>query len=263
MPDPYRDGLMPKVLDCIEFARTHSNIPVGPTDLNSPLSTMTQICGYENVFTWMYDEPALVHHLMETVTDAFISWLKIQKEYTGESLTSSNGLQGVWSPDGVGVWLSDDDLVSINAEHYAEFVVPYYSRIFREFGGGSLHYCGKGDHQKNNFKMIECLKAINNSPMGNFDIFADLAKNRPNGVTLQIQDNLPYTYDTYYERLFEKVDCFDGILIATWVLDYYAATDEGGYVNVDWNPEEAANAAVRAIRLALKNKLERKENLAK
>jgi len=256
MPDPNRDGWMPKVLDCIEFARTHSNIPIGPTDLNSPLCTLMQLCGYDKAFLWMYDEPTLIHYLMGTITDAFIDWVKIQKDYIGEPLVSSNGLQGVWSPDGIGVWVSDDDLVSINPELYEEFVVPYYSKIFSEFGGGSLHYCGKGTHQTENFKKIEHLKAINNSPMGQFDVFANLAEKRPKGVVLQIQDSLPDTYDTYFEKLFEKVPNLNGMLLATWVLDHFAATETGGYVKVDWNTEEAANSAVKAVRKAVRNKLE-------
>ena len=33
MPDPYRDGWMPRVLDAIDYARAHSDLPVGLTDL--------------------------------------------------------------------------------------------------------------------------------------------------------------------------------------------------------------------------------------
>ncbi len=36
-------------------------------------------------------------------------WTKTQKKPSGEPLDSSNGLQGVYGPKGVGVWMSDDD----------------------------------------------------------------------------------------------------------------------------------------------------------
>jgi uroporphyrinogen-III decarboxylase len=64
---------------------------------------MLQICGFENVSCWMYEEPSLVHDLISLITEAFINWVKVQKEYTGEPMDASNGLQGIWSPKGVGV----------------------------------------------------------------------------------------------------------------------------------------------------------------
>ena len=146
-PDPERDGLMPAVLRCIAHARAHGDLPVGLTDMNSPLSTAAQLCGYDRLFVWMYDEPGAVHELMDRVTDAFIEWVKVQKEVIGEPLDASNGLQGIWSPPGVGVWASDDDLVSIGADHYERFVAPRLGRAFTAFGGGSLHFCGSGSHQ--------------------------------------------------------------------------------------------------------------------
>ncbi len=57
MPDPYKDGLMPKVLKTIDYAVENSDLPVGLTDMNSVLSTIIEMCGYENFFYWMYDEP--------------------------------------------------------------------------------------------------------------------------------------------------------------------------------------------------------------
>jgi uroporphyrinogen-III decarboxylase len=100
MPDPYKDGLMPRVLELIDYAVKNSDIPVGLTDMNSPLSTACQLCGYDKIFLWMYDEPKLVHELMNIVTNAFIEWVKIQKKHIGEPIGSSNGLQGTWSPKG-------------------------------------------------------------------------------------------------------------------------------------------------------------------
>ena len=58
MPDPYRDGLMPTVLKFIDYAVAHSDLPVGLTDMNSVLSTVLQLTGYENFFLWCYDDPA-------------------------------------------------------------------------------------------------------------------------------------------------------------------------------------------------------------
>lgn len=256
MPVPGRDGWMPRVLEFIDYARANGDLPIGPSDLNSPLSTLAQMCGYDNLFVWMYDEPKLVHDLMGMVVEAFIAWLKLQKEHTGEPLTRSNGLQGVWSPEGVGVWLSDDDLVSVGAELYEEFVVDHYSRIFTTFGGGSLHYCGKGNHQIENFKKIRNLRVINNSPMGDFATFAELVDRRPDGVAIQIQDNAPANPITYYDALFRGVGNLDGIMVSTWILDTMAMDDRGGYRSITWDSDAAATNTVGAVRAAVGRRLD-------
>jgi hypothetical protein len=130
MPDFKRDGLCPKVLHFMEYALERGDLPVAVTDLNSPLSTLAQVIGYENLFLWMYEEPALIRDLMELFTNVFIQWVIQQKTLTGEPLNSASALQGVWSPKGTGVWISDDDLVSMGAELYAEFIVPEYQKLF-------------------------------------------------------------------------------------------------------------------------------------
>ena len=256
LPNLERDGLMPMVLKFIDYARENGDLPVGPTDLNSPFSTLTQICGYENLFVWMYEEPELVHELMAMVTEAFILWLKKQKQHTCEESDSSNGLQGVWSPKGVGVWISDDDLIAMGPELYEKFVVPHYRELFAAFSGGSLHYCGAGTQHLDNFAKIGHVRAINNSPMGNTAAFDALVAGRPKGSVLEIQDNAPEDPVAYYQKLFANTRDFTGIMVATWVLDTVAMTNDGGYRIVQWDPIEAANATVRAIRKAATDRME-------
>lgn len=117
-PNPYSDGLMPRVIRFIEYAFAHGELEVGVTDLNSPLCTAAQLRGYEKLFYWMYDEPDAVDELMSLITESFIGWVKLQWELTGQPFGYSCGLQGVFSPKG-GVWLSDDDLVSLSPPLYS------------------------------------------------------------------------------------------------------------------------------------------------
>lgn len=258
-PDPERDGLMPRVLQFIEYAREHSDLPVGLTDMNSPLSTAAQICGYDKLFTWMYDEPRAVHELLDLVTTSFIEWTRLQKARAGDALDSSNGLQGVWSPKGVGVWVSDDDLVSIGPDLYEEFVVPINSRIFEAFGGGHLHFCGNGLHQVPNLLKTRNLRAVNNSPLGNFPVFHELARKLGGRVTIQIQDAAPIEVEHYYAALFEGVANLRGVMLATFVEDNLGVTMAGATKAVDRDPIETARRIVRAIRDIAQKKLDQQE----
>jgi hypothetical protein len=196
----------------------------------------------------MFEEPAAVHELMDRITEALIRWVRVQKEYNGEPADASNGLQGVWSPKGTGIWLSDDDLVSVGPAQYEEFVVPYYSRIFEAFGGGRIHYCGSGTHQIGNILRIRNLTAVNNSPMGDYETFGKLARGIRGKAVLQIQDAAPLTPEDYYPRLFEGIDDFSGMMLATFAEDHLALTNGGATIDTARDPLEAANRISHIIR---------------
>jgi len=196
-----------------------------------------------------------VHDLMAIITEALIQWTRLQKEIAGEPMDSSNGLQGLWSP-GAGIWLSDDDLVTLGPEQYEEFVVPQYSRIFTEFGGGTLHFCGKGLHQADSILKIENIRAVNNSPMGQYDIFAKFVDKVGRGrLAVIIQDGVPGRIEQYYTRLFEYIDDFRGFMFATFLLDDYAVDEVGGLVPTKRDPVETANEFVRTVRECVSKKL--------
>ncbi len=248
-PDLSRDGLVPTVSRFMEYAAAYGDLPVGMSDLNSPFSTAAQICGYDKLFIWMYDEPELVHELLHTVTDAFIEWVKLQKSIAGEPMDGSSGLQGIWTPKG-GVWLSDDDLVSISPELYEEFLVPEYTRVFDTFGGGHLHWCGKGVHQLKCFKMIPSLTAINNSQLGDADSFEATVKGRPKGTVFEMQDTCTAEPEAYYDRLFSRIDDASGMLATVWLPRRLMMTDEGGYTACEYDIYAHADRVSRAIKSA-------------
>lgn len=256
IPDPYKDGLMPKVLDFMDYARMNSDLPVGLTDMNSPLCTAAQLCGYDKLFVWMYEEPEAVRELMDKIVEAFITWVKVQKEHIGEPLNSSNGLQGVWSPEGVGVWVSDDDLVSVSPGLYEEFVVPANSRVFEAFGGGFVHFCGRGIHQIDNLLKTKNIRGINNSPMADFQTFGKLVQGVGGKIGILIQDAAPVDVENYYPSLFEYIKDPRGIMLATFVEDNLGLDMHGNTSHVQRDPIEAANRIVRTIRECVARKLE-------
>ena len=248
LPDPYKDGWMPRVLEFIDYAARHSDLPVGLTDMNSPLGAAAQMAGYERLFYWMYDEPNAVHELMAIVCEAFVDWVKVQKKHIGEPLDQSNGLQGVWAPKGLGVWMSDDDNVSVGAELYAEFVAPAYKKVFAEFGGGSLHFCGKGYHHAGTFMEMGNVRVVNNATMGNIDAFGDMARKLHGRIAIQVQDVPVDGTREYIRSLFSQVEDLSGIMVATFIMENSVPGPGGPELPKQSESLKAAREMVKIIR---------------
>jgi len=181
------------------------------------------------------------------VCEAFSQWVKFQRDITGEPFGQSNGLIGAYSPTAA-VWLSDDDLVSLSPALYKEYMVPRYEKLFKDFGGGLLHWCGAGNHQLKNALSIGGLKVINNSPLGKFQEFYDLAAACSGKVALQIQDEAPLDSDTYYKNLFAGVDDMTGIMMVTFVCDICGINNKGGVEDTTRDPIIRAQEMVAAVR---------------
>jgi hypothetical protein len=256
-PDPERDGWMPRVLKTIDYARANSDLPIGLTDMQGPLDTLGQMVGQVQLFMWMFDEPNLVHDMFDVVTDAFIDWVRVQKAHSGDPLDTSSGLQGVGA-SGVGAWESDDDMTMLSPQMYGEFVAPRVARIFDAFGGGSVHFCGRGYQHFEALADHPSIRVVNNSPMGNFTHLGAFRRKLGSSVSLQIQDIAPVDVEGYYRRLFTELDDLRGVMIAPFVVDGVGMDSSGGYVVRDDDPFETAQHLVAVVRECIALKLAEK-----
>jgi len=83
LPDPEKDGIMPKVINSIKYYKENCDLTVGVTDCQGPLTSALSILGYDKFCYWMYDYPKVIHEFMDKVTEALIRWVKLQKELSG------------------------------------------------------------------------------------------------------------------------------------------------------------------------------------
>jgi hypothetical protein len=102
-------------------------------------------CAYllwgQEIFVAIYDEPELVHALLDLITRTTIAFVQRQKEILAEP-TNQMYHWWYWVPGGVRV--VDDVAISLSPRMYAEFCRPYNERVFAAFGNGYIHYCGHG-----------------------------------------------------------------------------------------------------------------------
>ena len=207
LPDPNQDGLMPRVLETIRYFRAHSDLPVSFTDAQGPLTTALTLVGPETLFVWFYEHPSEAHELMEFCTEAFIRWVKAQKEVIGPAAGKCCFPHGILLPEEFGtVWISDDDCVAISAAHYREFAVPCNARVFKAFGGGTLHFCGSAEHQIENFARTEGLVGVNNFCMDNFRQLHEMQQVFKDRILLMACDFSPSQIEAYLRQVVQQFE---------------------------------------------------------
>jgi hypothetical protein len=229
--NPERDGLMPRVLEFLRSMRANSFLPMGITDFQGPLTTANQLMGYDKLIYLMQDYPAVMHELMDKVTETLIRWVKKQKEVIGEPLTDCFSDQQVYVGGHAGVWFSDDDAVLMSPATYKEFVVPYNSRILETFGGGCLHYCGNATHQAENFLATKGLRAINTYTLYDLQGFRALKRELEGRIVLFACDFAPAEYAEYFREMLDGLS-LRGLIIDSQFTPVVALVKGGKYVQV-------------------------------
>lgn len=241
VPDPEKDGLMPRVLETIRYFQENSKLPINFTDNHGPLTLAVQVLGYEKLFIWMYEHPKAVHKLMDILADTVIRWVKAQKKLMGHENDFCIGNQGVPVAPGVGVWFSDDDCVIISKEHYEEFALPYHDRVLEAFGGGIMHYCGTANQHIDNFRQMKHLRAINNFALGDVNGTLELKRGlEDKNIALIACDFTHYDYNQYYSDLFEKNNMSKKGLVVQSLFSPIVGVKDGKYEFIDRDEKAVA-----------------------
>jgi len=232
LPDPEKNGLMPRVLEFMHYMRTNSFLPVGITDFQGPLTTANQLMGYDKLIYLMTDYPNSMHALMDIVTETLIAWVKVQKEWIGEPMDQCFADQQVYLGGHAGIWFSDDDAVLMSPKTYKEFVVPYNSRILTEFNGGIVHYCGNGTHQVENFLNTRGLLGLNVYNLYNIRSLAELKSRIEGHFILFACDFTPVEYQNYFEELLSSIT-YRGLVINSQFSPVVGLLKGGKYDEID------------------------------
>ena len=247
VPDPEKDGLMPKVLETIRYFMANSDIPINFTDNHGPLTLAVQVVGYEKLFYWMMDYPKLIHKLMDLFADTVIMWVTAQKKLMGHQLNYCVGNQGIPVPDDVGVWFSDDDAVIISADLYREFVVPYNEKILKHFGGGIVHYCGNGNQHIESFKSQKYLRGINNFALGEWWNVLKIKEALEDRVTYIACDFTHHDYFGYYQKLFDEHSMSKRGLVVQSLFSPLIGAKDGKYELINRDDRVVAQDMTRII----------------
>jgi hypothetical protein len=149
-PPPICGGYTEKVIEMakryLSIARDYPKIGecvhIYHPDFQGPMDICEVVWG-STIFYALYDRPDLIKALLEVVTETYIRFMHIWIEIVP------------FEPEGNAHWgyyhrgnimLRDDSAMNLSTAMFDEFVRPYDQRLLDEFGGGAIHFCGKGDH---------------------------------------------------------------------------------------------------------------------
>lgn len=126
-------------------------------DTQGPLD-ITDLMWGSKIFYEMYDDPDLVHSVLRTVTDTYKAFM----ERWFAIIPNEHELSTHWALMFKGnILLRLDSAVNISVDFYNEFSKPYDRELFDHFGGGCMHFCGKGDHFIESLCEIDSLTGFN------------------------------------------------------------------------------------------------------
>jgi uroporphyrinogen-III decarboxylase len=133
----------------LDFMRRHMEIMKGEPaiycmDTQGPFDLAHLIMGDE-IYYAIYDDPPLVHHLLEFCLHLNIQAHEMMKEISGEGRNECYHSNGLYS-DNLGIRICEDTTALISPEAMQEFALPYTERLAKHFGGAWVHYCGRNDH---------------------------------------------------------------------------------------------------------------------
>jgi hypothetical protein len=123
------------------FPNLRTTVRIGGPDMQGPFSLANHVAGNE-LFTWLVDDPDLVHDLLALMAESYIAVTRTHKalvgEPEGEGYSFGYRLRG-------GARISDDSAVLVSGRMYRRFAAPYNARLGEALQGVMVHFCGQGD----------------------------------------------------------------------------------------------------------------------
>lgn len=125
-------------------------------DTQGPMDLCELLWG-SRLFIDIMDEPDLVLDFLDLLTETYIRYM-----HAWQAIIPQEGsFAAHWSMLHPGrIMLRDDSAMNFSPRMFNRFIRPFDQRLLQEFGGGAVHFCGKGDHYIHSLSQSEGLKAV-------------------------------------------------------------------------------------------------------
>ncbi len=119
-------------------------IQIAMPDLQGPLDTADLLWG-SDMFIAFYEQPDLVDLLLQRIVDVMLMVEPKFRAFTTDRLDPFGSAQHAWELPGR-LLIRNDSAIMMSADMYAEQVRKHDGRLLEAVGGGTLHFCGDGQH---------------------------------------------------------------------------------------------------------------------
>ncbi len=111
-------------------------------DLQGPMNVCEMLWG-SSLYVDLYDKPDLVKDFLGLVTETYIRFMRRWNDL----VPPPDGAAVHWSMLHRGcIMVRNDAATNLSPAMYDDFGRPCDQRLLNEFGGGGIHFCGRGDH---------------------------------------------------------------------------------------------------------------------
>lgn len=143
-----------------KYPKIAKYVPVYHPDLQGPLDIAELLWGTEMFFA-MYDEPELVHSVLSLISDTYEAFMEKWNALHAPDPKMNTHWNSFFHRGTIVI--RNDSAMNLSPTLYEEFSVPYDARLLERFGGGTVHFCGRGDHYIEALCSIPKLYAVNMS----------------------------------------------------------------------------------------------------
>ena len=125
------------------YPRIGKYVQVYHPDLQGAMDVCEVIWG-SRLFADVIEYPDLVKSFLDLVCGTYIAFLR---EWHGIVPAPMDGYGFHWGLFHKGrIMLRTDSAMNFSPKMFDEFIRPYEQRLLDAFGGGGIHFCGRGDH---------------------------------------------------------------------------------------------------------------------
>ena len=141
------------------YPKIGKHVHIYHPDLQGPMDICEVLVG-SDIFLMIMDEPELFTELLALITETYIEFLKEWQKICGYN--GKNAVHWRWLYKGC-IMVRNDSLMNLSPSTYKEFIMPCDQKLFDTFGGGAMHFCGRGDHYIDLATSLKGVHAINMS----------------------------------------------------------------------------------------------------
>ncbi len=166
VPD-LRGSLGGKVFECAErflevfeaYPAIRRHVNLYHPDTQGPMDLAELVWG-SDIFYAFHEDQQLLRDVLDLITETYIAFMRAWFEMVPPDPVANNH----WGVMHKGVLMvRNDSLMNLSPEAYVQYVRPMDQRVFDEFGGGAMHFCGRGEHYIEAMSEMRGLTGVNMS----------------------------------------------------------------------------------------------------